>query len=92
MWPNDTAILMVVLDEGTLSIEANSDERADEAEALVLRLLPDAVLVDHDFRDLDEIMAHRPDGPEPHWACSQRQRDPPGGSYSSAHVLEVSGS
>ncbi len=52
----DTVIVQFRLEGDRLRVEANSDERAREAEALVGRLLPDAVLIDHDLRDFDEVM------------------------------------
>lgn len=42
----------------TLTAEVNSDERADEIILLISRLLPTAVMVDHDMWDLDEMRGY----------------------------------
>lgn len=51
-----TVIMSVQLTGAELAITVNSDRRAEEAQALVARVLPDAVLVDDDVRTLDEAM------------------------------------
>jgi hypothetical protein len=53
----NTIILSLTLDADTLRVDANSNERATEARELIERVLPDAQLVDHDIRDIDEAMA-----------------------------------
>jgi hypothetical protein len=57
----DTVILAFELAEIELRVTANSDRRAGEARALVASLLPDAVLEDHDVRELDELLADADD-------------------------------
>ena len=51
-----TVIMSAQLIGAELVITVNSDRRAEEAQALVARVLPDAVLVDDDVRTLDEAM------------------------------------
>ncbi len=51
-----TVILTLALEGDELRAEVNSDERAAEAIELVASVLPDAALVDHDIRELDEAM------------------------------------
>ena len=51
----DTIVLTARLDGDTLTVEANSDRRADEARALVTRLVPDARPLGHDRYDTDEL-------------------------------------
>jgi hypothetical protein len=63
----DTVIMSFALDDSTLVVSVNSDERAQEAHEMVARLLPDAELVDDDLRTLDEMLrdAPPPDGEDP---------------------------
>jgi hypothetical protein len=63
----NTIVLTGRLDVDELVLEANSDRRAGEALEVVARLVPDAELVDHDVRSVDEMLAeHRPsDAAEP---------------------------
>jgi hypothetical protein len=51
-----TLIMSLRLTKDDLVVTVNSDRRADEARALVARLLPDARFVDDDVRTLDEAM------------------------------------
>jgi hypothetical protein len=62
----DTVIMSLELSGDELQISVNSDRRAHEAQALVAELLPDAVLVDDDERELEEMLDDaRTEPPEP---------------------------
>ena len=61
-----TVILTLTIDGNELRADANSERRADEVIALVDTLLPAAELIDHDLRELDEVLhAPRPPGEAP---------------------------
>lgn len=61
-----TVILTLTLEGDELRADVNSDRRADEVTDLVGRLIPNAQLVDHDLRDVDEALdAHRASGAPP---------------------------
>jgi hypothetical protein len=51
-----TLIMSAQLTGADLVVTVNSDQRAEEARALVARVLPDAVLVDDDVRSVAEAM------------------------------------
>ena len=50
----DTVIISLELQGDHLIVATNSNERTDEAIALVERLIPNAILVDHDQREVGE--------------------------------------
>jgi hypothetical protein len=60
----DTLIATFAITGDQLAASVNSDARLAEAQDLVARLLPDAELVDHDQRDLDEMLAEAEASPE----------------------------
>ena len=69
-----TVILTLTIDGDGLRADVNSDRRADEVIDLVNRLIPDAELVDHDVRAVDEALdAHRASGAPP---AANRLDDP----------------
>jgi hypothetical protein len=53
----DTIVVVVALDGDKLEVSVNSDERLHEAQRLVAEFIPAAVLLDHDIRQLDELLA-----------------------------------
>ncbi len=59
--PN-TVIATMRLDDETLTVECNSDERAHEVVRLLVYELPDARLVDHDYFETDEMMRRAANG------------------------------
>jgi hypothetical protein len=61
-----TVILTLTIEGSELRADVNSDRRADEVIGLVGSLIPEAALIDHDIRDLDEALeAHRAMGLPP---------------------------
>jgi hypothetical protein len=52
----ETVILTLELEGDQLRAEVNSDPRYDEVIELVATLLPDAELIDHDVRELSEVL------------------------------------
>src|SRR5579871_6248819 len=54
----DTVILTMTVAGATLRVSVNSDRRADEAQALIDRLIPDAALIDEESVDIRDHLAN----------------------------------
>ncbi len=59
----DTLIATLTITDDRLDVSVNSDARLAEARDLVARILPDAELLDHDLRDLDEMLTEAESSP-----------------------------